>query len=200
MKKKYLGIIAILVILIAAAFIKSCHQTTEKTQTECVFRKMEPILKEIFEKYPSYETNSIIRDSALTELVFKADSLVNLKYLEDIPLKVLSITETTDDKNAIVVFYSDNYDYNNKDILSNSLNFDIIGYVDKNTAATIDESKKYYIEGSNYKRMNKSETYDLVSCTWHSPIPGISIATCTHPNEYNIGIYSCEVNSVRQTN
>lgn len=187
----------ILFILIFGFLMISCNQ---KKKTEVVeSRKIDPILSEIFEKdFSTYKENTLIKERALKELIKQIDSLAPLNYLEDIPLEVFRIQKNPHGKGAIVQFTTDNFGRNKTKILSNQLEFDLIGLMSEELASTINEKKKYLIRGKNYKRLNKTETYILVNQTYFSPEPEIS-KDGIYSGFYNfkVGVLLAEIDSLK---
>jgi len=161
-------------------------------------RKIEPILDSLINKYPNYTDNSIVRENATKELDKKIDSLLNMGYLSDIPLKVFRIGKKPHKKGALVQFYTYNYNFNRPSILSDRLNFDLIGYMDETLASTLKEEGTYYIYGKNFKRLNEKEVFLIVNQVYHSPGTEISkegIGSSVF--NFNIGDMSCEIDSIK---
>lgn len=186
-----------LLLSILICFI-SCNNTQQKSKTEkAEFRKIDPILESIIKKYPNYAENTIVRDDASKELDRKIDSILNLDYFNDIPLKVFRIGNNPHGKGALIQFYTDNYDYEKPNILSNKFNFDIIGFMDKDLASTLKEDGKYYVYGKKLKRLNQQEISVLVSQVYFSPQTEINKDAIWDTYNFNVGDILMEIDSVK---
>src|SRR6056297_3531713 len=120
------------IILGLVFLILACNQNGQNSKSNNEFekRKIDTFLTQIFsEKYSNYESNTLIREKALEELITKVDSLIPLKYLEDIPLEILRIKSNPHGKGAMVQFYTDNFEREKSKIFSNQLEFDVIGFM-----------------------------------------------------------------------
>jgi hypothetical protein len=172
------------------------QQAVENAKIET--RKIDPILDSLIKKYPNYTENAIVRENAIKELDKKIDSLLNLGYLEDIPLKVFRMGKKPHKKGALVQFYTYNYNFNRPSILSDRLNFDLVGYMDEKLASTLKEGGTYYIYGKKLKRLNETEVFLIVDQVYHSPRTAISkegIGSSVY--DFNIGDISCEIDSIK---
>jgi hypothetical protein len=189
----------LIILLSFITCIVSCNQKKEKKSIPDL-RKIDTVLTDIFQnKFPNYMDNALTKDKALTLLTSKIDSLAPLHYLEEIPLKIFKIQKNPHGKGALVQFYTDNIDRPNKNIFSNQLQFDILGFMSEELASTLDEKKKYFIFGHKYKRLNKTETYIIVNTTYFSPETEISKdAMNSDVYTYKVGVFLCEIDSVRQ--
>lgn len=159
-------------------------------------RKMDSILYELFvNKYPNYENNELVRTNAAFDLQLATDTLAHLHYLEDIPLKVLKVSMLPTGTGAIAHFYADNQAHGRKDNLSSRLQFDIIGFMDIEEASEILESNKYLVYGKNYDRMTDGEIRLVTKQTYYSSYVQISRDNGT--SKFGIGVFSCEVDSIK---
>jgi hypothetical protein len=191
----------ILTLLTLFTFI-SCndYQAKETEDKKLVKRKIDPILKDILKQYPNYKDNQIVRDNAAKALDKKIDSALSLGTLNDIPLKVFRIGKNPHGKGALIQFYTDNYDDNKSDVLSDRLNFDIIGFMDENLASTLKDKGTYYVYGKKFKRLNKTETFLIVNQVYYSPQTEISKDAIWDIYDFKIGDILCEIDSVKMTN
>lgn len=166
----------IFIFLLSFGILSSCNQSTktENQEHKIVKRKSEKLLENLEKKYPNYKENQIVRDNMQKELDKKIDSLYKLNFLDDIPVKVLSIEKNPHGKGAIIQFYTDNFDTDNRDLLSNRLNFDIIGFMDEQKASQIKEDGIYLVSGKMLKRLNEIEVFSIVPQVYHSPDTEIS--------------------------
>ena len=198
--KKLTLLFTICILFVACVPISQKNSTEakiEQKQATIPERKIEPFLNKIFiNEYPNYQNNELVKDKALRELMSKIDSLAPLKYLEEIPLKIFRIQKNPHGKGAIVQFYSDN---SGAAPLSDRLGFDIIGLMSEDIASSLNENSKYLISGKKYNRLDKTKTYLIVPQSYYSPIPEISKNTSTGVFAFNIGIFICEVDSIKQT-
>lgn len=176
--------------------LSSCNQQ-QKEKVEVEKRKIEPILESVIKKYPNYTDNTLVRENATKELDKKIDSVLTLGYLNDIPLKVFRIGKNPHGKGALIQFHTDNYDSDKPDILSNRLNFDIIGFMNEKLASTLKEDGTYYIYGKNLKRLSKTEVFLIVTQVYYSPGTEISKDAIYDVYNYNIGDILTEIDSVK---
>lgn len=188
-----------IILTIALITILSCNDSNQKDKenTKNEIRKIDPILSEITKKYPNYMDNSIVRENATQELDKKIDSLLNLGYLNDIPLRVFRMGKNPDGKGALVQFYTDNYNSNNPNILSDRLNFDIVGFMDEKLASTLKEDGTYYVYGKKLKRLNETEVFLIVNQIYYSPETKISKDAIGDVYNFNVGDILCEIDSIR---
>jgi len=188
-------------ILFVACVPNSQNSTTDtkiqEKQNVILDRKIEPFLNKIFiDKYPNYQNNELVKDKAIKELMLKIDSLAPLKCLEEIPLKIFKIQKNPHGNGAIVQFYSDN---SGAAPLSDRLGFDVIGLMSDDLASSLNENSGYLIFGKKYNRLNETKTYLIVSQSYYSPKPEILKKSSTGVFAFNIGVFLCEVDSVKQT-
>lgn len=179
--------------------IFSCGSSSQddKKTAKTNNRKMDPVLKALAKKYTNYHKNPIIRENATKELDEKIDSLINLNYLDDIPLQVFRIGKNPHGKGALVHFYTHNYNvYENR--LSDRLNFDIIGFMDEKLASTLKEDGTYFVYGKKMKRLTEQEVSLLVTQVFYSPGTEISKQGMDDIYSFNIGDILCEVDSVKE--
>lgn len=169
------------------------NKETDKIET----RKIDPILDALTKKYPNYTDNSIVRENATKELDKKIDSLLNLNYLDDIPLKVFRMGKNPHGKGALVQFHTDNYDSDQPNRLSDRLNFDIVGFMDEKLASTLTEDGTYFIYGKKLKRLNETEVFLIVNQVYYSPGTEISKDAIFDVYNFNIGDVLCEIDSVK---
>lgn len=191
------------IILTLALFtIISCNNPNQnnKETDNIETRKIDPILDSLIKKYPNYADNTIVRENATKELGEKIDSLLNLNYLDDIPLKVFKMEKNPHKKGALVQFYTLNHDSNRPNILSDRLNFDIIGFMDEKLASTLKEDGTYFIYGKKLKRLSKTEVFLIVNQVYYSPGTEISKDPILNTYNFNIGDILCEIDSVKSVN
>lgn len=108
-------------------------------------KKIDPILTLIFDKYPDYQKNDLIKNDLLTELKIKIDSLVPLNYLDDLPLKISTMEKNQNGDGYLITFYTDN-DLDGT-FASKDLHYNLIGFCDEKTAKSFNQEKKYLIKG-----------------------------------------------------
>jgi hypothetical protein len=191
------------IILTLALFtIISCNNPNQKNkETDNIeTRKIDPILDALTKKYANYTDNTIVRENATKELGEKIDSLLNLNYLDDIPLKVFKMEKNPHKKGALVQFYTLNHDSNRPNRLSDRLNFDIIGFMDEKLASTLKEDGTYFIYGKKLKRLSKTEVFLIVNQVYYSPGTEISKDPILNTYNFNIGDILCEIDSVKSVN
>lgn len=169
------------------------NREIEKIET----RKIDPILESLAKKYPNYTENSIVRENASKELDKKIDSLLNLNYLDDIPLKVYIMGKNPHGKGALVQFYTNNFNSDQPDRLSDRLNFDIVGLMDEKLASTLTEDGTYFIYGKKLKRLNEKEVFLIVNQVYYSPGTEISKDLIYNVYNFNIGDILCKIDSVK---
>ncbi len=193
----------LIAIITLTTIISSCdtpNKSNNKEPEKKQVRKLDPLLDTIFKvKYPNYETNEIVRKNALKDLTKIADSIAPLGYLEDIPLKVFRVQSNPHGKGAIVQFYTDRNLSSN--ILSDRLQFDIIGLMDEKLAQNINENKIYFIKAKKYKRLTETEVFLIVNQVYYSPHPEIKTdAIDNSMYKYQLGDFLCEVEKVTPAN
>lgn len=154
----------------------SCNQfsKTDNQEQKIVKRKTDKILEGLEKKYPNYKENQIVRKNMQKELDKKIDSIYKLNFLEDIPVKVFKIRENPHGKGALIQFHTDNFDSDNSNLLSDRLNFDIIGFMDKEKASQLKEDETYLISGKMLKRLTETEVFLIVPQVYYSPETEIS--------------------------
>lgn len=175
----------------------SCNNQQQKEKVEVEKRKIDPILESVVKKYPNYTDNTLVRENATKELDKTIDSILKSGYLDDIPLKVFRIGKNPHGKGALIQFHTDNYDSDKPDILSNRLNFDMIGFMDEKLASTLKEDETYYVYGKNLKRLSKTEVFLIVPQVYFSPGTEISKDAIYDVYNYNIGDILKEIDSVK---
>jgi len=180
-------------------FLFSCDnpQLNQSNIPKIQIRKVDPILQLIEKKFSNYKENEIVRENAAHELGHKIDSILPLNYLNDIPLKVLRIGKNPHGKGALVQFYTDNYDNNHPTILSDRLNFDIIGFMDEKLATLLNEHGKYYVYGKKMKRLSKTETFVIVNQVYYSPVTEIRKDAVWDIYNFYIGDIICKIDSIK---
>jgi len=184
--------------IVAITFVACNNPNSGSVEKKNEKRKIDPFLEEIFvKKYSNYTDNQIVRENAIEEFDKKIDSLIELGILNDIPLKVLRIQKNPHGKGALIQFYTDNYDYKKPYILSNRLNFDIIGFMDETKASNLKEKDIYYVFGKKMKRLNKTETFLLVSQVYYSQETKIDKDAIWDVYNFYIGNILCEIDSVK---
>lgn len=179
--------------------IFSCNNPNQKDkETDKIeTRKIDPILDALTKKYPNYTDNTIVRENATKELDKKIDSLLNLNYLDDIPLKVFRMGKNPHGKGALVQFHTDNYDSDRPNRLSDRLNFDIVGLMDEKLASTLKDGGTYFIYGKKLKRLSETEVFLIVNQVYYSPGTEISKDAIFDVYNFNIGDILCEIDSVK---
>jgi hypothetical protein len=175
----------------------SCNNQQQKEKVEVEKRKIDPILESVVKKYPNYTDNTLVRENATKELDKTIDSIFKSGYLDDIPLKVFRIGKNPHGKGALIQFHTDNYDSDKPDILSNRLNFDMIGFMDEKLASTLKEDETYYVYGKSLKRLSKTEVFLIVPQVYFSPGTEISKDAIYDVYNYNIGDILKEIDSVK---
>jgi hypothetical protein len=183
-------------LLLLFLILFSCNSTIDAEWDYKRFkRRLDPVLEGLEEKYPNYKDNSIVREKARAELEKMTDTLLNLKYISQIPLKVLRLGRTPDGLGAMVHFYTDNYDYK-IDRLSDRFNFDVIGFMSENLASYIKEDSKYYVYASDYQLLTKKQAFELVNQVYYTPEIAINKGI-GNDFLFNIGNMRCRVDSVK---
>lgn len=187
-----------IILTITVFTLFACTNQNHKEKDEK--RKIDPILEEIINKYPNYTENTIVRENASKELDEKIDSILNMGYLNDIPLKVFKMGKNPHGKGALVQFYTDNYNSDRPDRLSDRLNFDIIGFMDEKTASTLKDKGTYFVYGKKLMRLNETEVFLIVNQVYYSPGTEISKDAIWNVYNFNIGDILCEIDSVKLVN
>lgn len=192
-KMKY--IILALGLITIFSCINPNHKAKKSDKIET--RRIDPILDALIKKHPNYMDNTIARGNATKELDKKMDSLLNLNYLDDIPLKVFRMEKNPHGIGALVQFHTDNFVSDQPNRLSDRLNFDIIGFMDEELASTLKEGGKYFIYGKNFKRLNETEVSLIVNQVYYSPGTEISKDAIFDVYTFNIGDILCEIDSIK---
>lgn len=179
--------------------ITSCENVSQKNKesSKVESRKIDPILDALIRAYPNYKDNSVVRELATDALDKRIDSILNLNYLDDIPLKVFRMGKNPHGKGALVQFHTDNYDIERPNRLSDRLNFDIVGFMDEDLATTLRDDGVYYIYGRNFKRLSEAEVFLIVNQVYYSPGTQISKDAILDVCNFNIGDILCEIDSVK---
>lgn len=189
-----------IILTLGLFLIFSCNNPNQKDKDEDKIetRKIDPILDALTKKYPNYTDNTIVRENATKELDKTIDSLLNMNYLDDIPLKIFSIGKNPHGKGALVQFHTDNYNSTNR--LSDRLNFDIIGFMDEKLASTLKEDETYFVYKKNLTRLSRTEVFLIVNQVYYSPETEISEDAIFNVYNFNIGDILCEIDSVKLAN
>jgi len=176
-----------------AIILCSCNSVEESQE-----RRIDPVLNKIFtQEHANYESNAMVREQALEQLLIALDSLVELNYLSDIPLRALRVSEYAENEDQALVQFSTSLAKKDKSLLSNKLEFDLIAFMPKAVAATIQEGEVYQVKAHNFKALNEKETYQLVNQTYFSPEPAITpVVVGSNDYEIQIGVFRAEVDSV----
>lgn len=148
-------------IVLALSIIPSCDTTTHYGDKELEIkysRKIDPFLDTIFNiRYPNYRSNEIVREKALKNMIKVIDSLAPKGYLDDIPLKILKVQKNPHGKGALVHFYSHNK--TETELLSDKVQFDLIGLMDEKLGESINENKSYYVKEKNINALMKRKFF-----------------------------------------
>lgn len=163
-------------------------------------RKVDVYLDYILkDKYSNYSKNELVRDKATKELNKKFDSLIKVNVLNDIPLKVWKISKNPHGKGALVHLYADNYSSESK-MLSDRLGYDVIGFMDVQKATKLLDSKKYYVTGNKFNRLNETEAFLIVNQLYYSPKVEINRdAIYNDIFKFKMGVFMCEIDSIKPT-
>lgn len=188
------------IILIFFSILISCNQSkkSEKTESKLIKRKTDLLLENLEKKYPNYKENQIVRDNMKNELDKKIDSVYKLNFLDDIPVKVFRMGKNPHGKGALIQFHTDNFDTDNRELLSDRLNFDIIGFMTEEKASQLKEDGTYLISGKMLKRLNKTEVFLIVPQVYYSPWTEISKDMIYDEIfNYNIGDLLMEIDNAK---
>ena len=194
-----------IILLLTVISIFSCYNTnadetdTEKKTLKIEQRKIDPILKAIVAKYPAYAENNLVRENAADELKQKIDSLLQLGYFQDIPLKVIRVGKNPNGKGAYVHLYTDNFDFARPGQLSDRLNFDLYGFTSEQIAGQIKEKGSYFVYGKNFKMLNGDEASVLFNIVFHSKNFQIT-QNMGDVFNFNIGCMACEIYALKEVN
>ena len=191
------------ILLISLGILTSCNQSkkTENQEQKIVKRKTDLMLESLEKKYPNYKENQIVRENMQNDLDKKIDSVYKLNFLDDIPVKVFRMGKNPHGKGALIQFHTDNFDSDNRNLLSDRLNFDIIGFMTEEKASKLKEDGTYLISGKMLKRLNKTEVFLIVPQVYYSP--GTEISKDIIYDEifnYNIGDLLMEIDAAKPIN
>ena len=187
-------------LIVIGLFSCNDQQQNDSIKSKIEKRKLDPILEGIIKTYPNYTDNQIVRENASKLLDKKMDSILSSGILNDIPLRVFRIGKNPHGKGALVQFYTDNYVSDKPELLSNRLNFDIIGFMDESLASTLKDHGTYYVYGKKMKRLNETEVFLIVNQVFYSPGTEISKDASGYIYNFNIGDILCEIDSVKAIN
>lgn len=160
-------------------------------------RKIDTLLEAVINKFPNYKENPIVREKATRELDRKIDSVLSLGYLNDIPLKVFRMGKNPVGDGALVQFRTDNYNYEKEELLSDRLNFGILGFVDIKLASELKEDGSYIIYARKLKRLDEREVFSIVDQVYYSSDTEIIKDAIWNVYNFNIGNMLCEIDSVK---
>ncbi len=164
-----------LIILMFLGLLSNCNQSENADNKDAIVkRKMDIILENLENKYPNYKENQIVRGNMQKELDKTIDSIYKLNYLDDIPMRVFKIGKNPHGKGALIQFHTDNYLSETRNLLSDRLEFDIIGLMDEQKASLLKDDKTYLISGKMLKRLNETEVFLIVPKVYFSPETEIS--------------------------
>jgi hypothetical protein len=193
-----LGLLAVVLFFVQSYFER-------KVETKATKRNSDEVLDEVLlERFPNYETNSIVREQAQSELKRKTDSLLEEEFFDDIPLSIKSMSNPEKFDAAIVHFFTDNIDLSveNPKLLSNRLNFEIIGLVDKKLVKTLQDNKKYKVFGHKFSRIdnvtfNVLRENQVVEELVYGVDSKIEYSILLSTYTFNIGVFMCSVDSIK---
>ncbi|EIA09017.1 hypothetical protein [Flavobacterium frigoris] len=188
------------ILLISLGILSSCNQLkkTENQEQIIVKRKTDLMLENLEKKYTNYKENQIVRESMQNDLDKKIDSVYKLNFLDDIPVKVFRMGKNPHGKGALIQFHTDNFDTDNRNLLSDRLNFDIVGFMTEEKASKLKEDGTYLISGRMLKRLDKTEVFLIVPQVYYSP--GTEISKDVIYDEifnYNIGDLLMEIDHAK---
>jgi hypothetical protein len=191
------------ILLISLAILTSCNQSkkTENQEQKIVKRKTDLMLESLEKKYPNYKENQIVRENMQNDLDKKIASVYKLNFLDDIPVKVFRMGKNPHGKGALIQFHTDNFNTDNRNLLSDRLNFDIIGFMTEEKASKLKEDGTYLISGKMLKRLNQTEVFLIVPQVYYSP--GTTISKDIIYDEifnYNIGDLLMEIDNAKLVN
>lgn len=182
-------------------FTSSCSKKSEKEiQVKIEVEKVQPrafdyVLDEIFyEKYPNFLTNSISKDLALDNVLFKFDSLKEDGIISDIPLKLWYVKKNPYGPGAFAHFYTFEIKPSGKRI-SEKMNFDIVGFVGLEEASKLTEGDYYFIFGKNFNRTDKIQSEIISDKVFYQREPEI-IASENSFHQLNLGLILFEADSL----
>ncbi len=203
MKSIFKALLVLALLAVVLLFIQSYFE--RKVETKAAKRKSDAVLEEVLlKRFPNYETNSIVREQAQSELKRKTDSLLEEDFLDDIPLSIRSMSSPEKFDAAVLHFFTDNIDLSieNPEILSNRLNFEIIGLVDKKLARTLKDNKKYRVFGHKFTRIDNVTLSVLmengvVDKLEYGVDPLIQYSPLISKYTFKIGAFMCSVDSLK---
>lgn len=175
----------------------ACVSESKPEEKKLEKRKTDHLLEEVFNsKYSNYKDNQLVREQAAKELDKRIDSIIVLGGLDDVPLKIFTLRKNPYGKGALVHFYTDNHGHNNSDLLSNRVDFDLLGFMDESLAATLNDKGTYLVYAKKYKRLNNDAVFAIVSQVYHSPETNVVKDAVGEVYNFNIGNILCEVDSI----
>ncbi|WFB67018.1 hypothetical protein [Chryseobacterium sp. WX] len=176
--------------------VVSCTQANKHKTELLEKRKTDSLISKMENLFPNYKDNSLVREEMEKYLSEKSDSIFVFKEFDDIPMSVFKISKNPYGKGMIVQLYADNK-YDNNEIKSNYLTFDIIGFINEDQAKKINEKSKYYIVGKNVKQINSTQLSALVPMSYYSPITKIDQDAYGDTYLLNLGIAVMELDSLK---
>lgn len=190
----------IYIFLVLLGLLSSCNESkkAENKGENIVKRKTDLILENLEKKYPNYIENQIVRENMQNELDKKIDSVYKLNFLDDIPVKIFRMGKNPHGNGALIQFHTDNFNSDNRSLLSDRLNFDIIGFMDEKKASKLKENGTYLVSGKMLKRLNETEVFLIVPQVFYSP--GTEISKDGIYDEifnYNIGDLLMEIDNAK---
>ena len=203
MKSVFKALLILSLLSVVLLFIQSYFE--KKIEPKTTKRKSDKVLEVVLlKKYPNYETNSIVRQQAQLVLKKKIDSLLEEDFLNDVPLSIKSMSSPEKFDAAVVHFFTDNIDLSveNPELLSNRLNFEIIGLVDKELAKTLQDNKKYKVFGHKFSRIDNvsfsvlSEN-KVVGELMYGVDSKIEYSGLLSTYTFKLGAFMCSVDSVK---
>jgi len=203
MKSIFKALVVLGLLAVGLFFVQSYFE--QKVEPKATKRNSDEVLDEVLmKKFPNYETNSIVREQAQSELKRKTDSLLEEEFLDDIPLSIKSMSNPEKFDAAIVHFFTDNIDLSveNPKLLSNRLNFEIIGLVDKKLVKTLQDNKKYRVFGHKFTRIDNVTLSVLrenrvIDELIHGVDPKIEYSILLSTYTFKIGAFMCSVDSIK---
>lgn len=161
-------------------------------------RNADILLENLEATHPNYMNNTMVLNKMDNQFKKQIDSAFTKGIHSDIPLTVLSVDKNQHGDGAIVVFYSDNYDPSKSTLLSDRLNFDLIGFIDEKKAANIVEGEKYYVTGKNINKLSQAELNLMVPTVYYGPEVKIEKDVIGNINYY-AGDYAIEITELKKT-
>jgi hypothetical protein len=190
------------IILILFGLLTSCNQSKNTENNGMITkRKTDILLENLEKKFQNYKENELVREDMRNELDKKIDSVYKLNHLDDIPMKVFRIGKNPHGKGALIHFRTDNFNYENRSLLSDRLNFDIIGFMDEQKASQLKENETYLIFGKMLERLTRPDVFLIVPQVYYSPETRISRdGIFDEIFNYNIGDFLMEIDNVKPLN